>query len=289
MAAALPTRSRTWSRAMRPGAVATRGNRASGHRGRPGGAGLAVTVSGTAWAEVTTAHGTDRLVAGQPATVLRCVVGVPVHAVRGGLGTGRGVGTARTASRALSVAPPGRAACRTTVAFRPCRSRRRRRAWRRPRPRRRERPRGSGRGRPGPAADAAAPGPDGGRIRTGPERPYPVEPPATQSETGEPETAELRDGGAWDGGAWDGRARDGGARDSGTRDGGARDDRTRDGGARRRGAFPTPQADPARLATAKAELPDFRAAPLARHPAPPACPRCNQPGRGAAAPGRRCA
>ena len=72
-----------------------------GHEGQPGpaviavgpvGAGLAVTVSGTAWAEVTTAHGTDRLVAGQPATVLRCVVGIPVHAVRGGLGTGHGVG-----------------------------------------------------------------------------------------------------------------------------------------------------------------------------------------------------
>jgi FHA domain len=58
----------------------------------PAGAGLAVTVSGTAWAEITTAHGTDRLVAAQPATVLRCVVGVPVYAVRGGLGTGRGGG-----------------------------------------------------------------------------------------------------------------------------------------------------------------------------------------------------
>ena len=72
-----------------------------GHEGQPGpaviavgpaGAGLAVTVSGTAWAEVTTAHGTDRLAAGQPATVLRCVVGVPVHAVRGGLGPSRGAG-----------------------------------------------------------------------------------------------------------------------------------------------------------------------------------------------------
>jgi len=71
-----------------------------GHEGQPGpaviaigpvGAGLAVIVSGTAWAEITTARGTDRLAAGQPATMLRCVVGVPVHAVRGGLGTGRGV------------------------------------------------------------------------------------------------------------------------------------------------------------------------------------------------------
>ena len=58
----------------------------------PAGAGLAVTVSGTAWAEITTAHGTDRLVAAQPATVLRCVVGIPVYAVRGGLGVGRGGG-----------------------------------------------------------------------------------------------------------------------------------------------------------------------------------------------------
>jgi hypothetical protein len=72
-----------------------------GHEGEPGpaviaigpeGGGLAVIVSGTAWAEIVTAHGTDRLVAGQPARVLRCVVGVPVHAVRGGLGTDRGVG-----------------------------------------------------------------------------------------------------------------------------------------------------------------------------------------------------
>ena len=75
-----------------------------GHEGGPGpaviaigpeGDGLAVIVSGTAWAEIVTAHGTDRLVAGQPARVLRCVIGVPVHAVRGGLGTDRGVG-ART-------------------------------------------------------------------------------------------------------------------------------------------------------------------------------------------------
>ena len=72
-----------------------------GHEGGPGpaviaigpeGDGLAVIVSGTAWAEIVTAHGTDRLVAGQPARVLRCVVGVPVHAVRGGLGTDRGAG-----------------------------------------------------------------------------------------------------------------------------------------------------------------------------------------------------
>ena len=58
----------------------------------PAGAGLAVTVSGTAWAEITTVHGSDRLVAAQPATVLRCVVGVPVYAVRGGLATGSAPG-----------------------------------------------------------------------------------------------------------------------------------------------------------------------------------------------------
>jgi hypothetical protein len=58
----------------------------------PAGAGLAVTVSGTAWAEITTEHGKSRLVAGQPATVLRCVVGIPVRAVRGGLGIARGDG-----------------------------------------------------------------------------------------------------------------------------------------------------------------------------------------------------
>src|ERR1700684_3767208 len=72
-----------------------------GHEGEPGpaviavgpeGDGLSVIVSGTAWAEIVTAHGTDRLGASQPARVLRCVVGVPVHAVRGGLGTDRGAG-----------------------------------------------------------------------------------------------------------------------------------------------------------------------------------------------------
>jgi hypothetical protein len=58
----------------------------------PAAAGLAVAVSGTAWAEVITGYGTDRLAAGQPSTVLRYVVGVPVHAIRGGLGTGHGDG-----------------------------------------------------------------------------------------------------------------------------------------------------------------------------------------------------
>src|SRR5262249_10909804 len=71
----------------------------AGDEGQPGpavvafgpvGAGLAVTVSGTAWAEITTAHGTDRLGAAQPATVLRSVVGVPVYPGRRGPGGGRG-------------------------------------------------------------------------------------------------------------------------------------------------------------------------------------------------------
>jgi hypothetical protein len=53
----------------------------------PDGAGLAVTVSGAAWAELTTAHGTRRLVAGQPSMLLRCTTGSPVIAVHGGLGT----------------------------------------------------------------------------------------------------------------------------------------------------------------------------------------------------------
>ncbi|MBO0809837.1 MAG: hypothetical protein J2P32_16195, partial [Actinobacteria bacterium] len=51
----------------------------------PAGAGLAVTVSGTAWAEITTGYGTSRLAAGQPSMLLRSVTGVPVQSVRGGL------------------------------------------------------------------------------------------------------------------------------------------------------------------------------------------------------------
>lgn len=52
----------------------------------PAGGGLAVMVSGTAWAEITTASGTCRLTAGQPSMLLRSVVGIPVRTVRGGLG-----------------------------------------------------------------------------------------------------------------------------------------------------------------------------------------------------------
>ena len=50
------------------------------------GAGMAVTVSGGAWADVSTAHGTQRIEAGQPGMLLRCLLRSPVSAVRGGLG-----------------------------------------------------------------------------------------------------------------------------------------------------------------------------------------------------------
>ena len=169
-----------------------------GHEGQPGpaviavgpvGAGLAVTVSGTAWAEVTTAHGTDRLAAGQPATVLRCVVGIPVHAVRGGLGTGHGVGnrtdrfsrlergTIRAdglsyhtglAAAPVAAPPQGSAAPEAPVLL---------------------------------ADDVAAPGPAAEEAAGAREWPYPAEPPAIQPdavvptaatgpETTGPETAE---------------------------------------------------------------------------------------------------
>src|SRR5260370_1084863 len=49
------------------------------------------------------AHGADRLVAGQPATVLWYVVAIPVYAVRGGLGTGRGSWRPRVRCRACRV------------------------------------------------------------------------------------------------------------------------------------------------------------------------------------------
>ncbi len=54
------------------------------------GAGLAVSVTGAAWAEITTIHGTQRIVAGQPSMLLRCLVGTQVLTVRGGLGGGHG-------------------------------------------------------------------------------------------------------------------------------------------------------------------------------------------------------
>jgi len=49
------------------------------------GAGLAVTVSGGAWAEVTTAHGTARVQATHPGMLTRSVLRWPATAVRGGL------------------------------------------------------------------------------------------------------------------------------------------------------------------------------------------------------------
>jgi FHA domain len=66
-----------------------------GHSGQPGpallafgplGTGLAVTIAGAAWVEITTVHRTQRIVAGQPSMLLRCLVGSPVTAVYGGLG-----------------------------------------------------------------------------------------------------------------------------------------------------------------------------------------------------------
>jgi hypothetical protein len=155
----------------------------------PAGAGLAVTVSGTAWAEITTAHGTDRLVAAQPATVLRCVVGIPVYAVRGGLGVGRGGGdrtdrfshlergtiragglsyhSGLTAMPAVAPPPPGVAASEAAPP-------------------------------PAPALDVAGPMPavaDAGPPAPAAEeagaweQPYPVEPPAAQPAGGEPPVA----------------------------------------------------------------------------------------------------
>jgi hypothetical protein len=53
-------------------------------------AGLTATVSGTAWAEITTAHGPQRLEAGQPSLLLRCVLGSPAIAVHGGVAADRG-------------------------------------------------------------------------------------------------------------------------------------------------------------------------------------------------------
>jgi hypothetical protein len=50
------------------------------------GPGLAVTVSGGAWADVSTSYGTQRIEAGQPGMLLRCVLRAPLTAVRGGLG-----------------------------------------------------------------------------------------------------------------------------------------------------------------------------------------------------------
>jgi FHA domain len=51
----------------------------------PAGHGIAVTVSGGAWADVTTAQGTARVEAGHPSMLLRCVLRTAIGGVRGGL------------------------------------------------------------------------------------------------------------------------------------------------------------------------------------------------------------
>lgn len=50
--------------------------------------GLAVCVTGAAWAEITTSHGTHRFGGWQPAILLRCLVGSEVLTVRGGIAGG---------------------------------------------------------------------------------------------------------------------------------------------------------------------------------------------------------
>jgi hypothetical protein len=67
---------------------------ASGQPSRPGpaavafgpaGDGLAIAIYGTAWAEITTAHGTQQLTAGQPYGRLQCVLPSQVMKVRAGV------------------------------------------------------------------------------------------------------------------------------------------------------------------------------------------------------------
>ena len=54
----------------------------------PAGAGLAVTVCGQAWVEISTAHGPQRIGPVQPGLQLRCALRGPATAVRAGLGPG---------------------------------------------------------------------------------------------------------------------------------------------------------------------------------------------------------
>jgi hypothetical protein len=54
----------------------------------PTASGLAVTVSGTAWADVMLASDSVRIAAGHPAMLLRCVLRAPAAGVRGGLSDG---------------------------------------------------------------------------------------------------------------------------------------------------------------------------------------------------------
>lgn len=58
----------------------------------PAGTGLAVTVCGAAWAEISTAHGTQRLGPVQPGLQLRCALRGPASTVRAGLGSGAEAG-----------------------------------------------------------------------------------------------------------------------------------------------------------------------------------------------------
>jgi FHA domain len=256
-----------------------------GHEGEPGpaviavgpeGDGLSVIVSGTAWAEIVTAHGRDRLVASQPARVLRCVVGVPVHAVRGGLGTDRGAGNRtdrfsrldRGSVRAgglsyhsgLPVAPPqdgvpGRGAPEAMVP----------RAQHVPAPDAASPVSAAGAGAvaPGLTAEGA-----GVRQRSDPavpnsRQPGVVEPQATQPEIAEPETADSGTTGPVE--------REPETADSGTVEPEIAGPETADsettGTARAEPLaeepIQPPQADPARPATKKVQIPDVRAAPVA--------------------------
>ena len=256
-----------------------------GHKGEPGpaviavgpeGEGLAVIVSGTAWAEIVTAHGTDRLVASQPARVLRCVVGVPVHAVRGGLGTDRGAGDRtdrfsrldRGSVRAGGLSyhsglpaaprdgvPQGGAAAEAKVPLAQYVA-------------------AQDAASPVSAADAAAVAPgltaEGAGVR---QRSYPVvpnsrqpgvvEPQATQPEIAEPETA--------DSGTTESAEREPETADSGTVEpeiaGPEAADSETTGTARAEPVaeepIQPPQADPVAPATKKVQVPDFRAAPVA--------------------------
>jgi hypothetical protein len=57
--------------------------------------GVSVVVSGNAWADISTMHGTQRVEAGQPGMLLRCTLRTAATALRGGLGAA-GNGAAST-------------------------------------------------------------------------------------------------------------------------------------------------------------------------------------------------
>lgn len=59
----------------------------------PAGAGLSLLVTGTAWAEVATERGSERVGTGQPGMLLRLLVRTPVGAVRGGIAPDIGAST----------------------------------------------------------------------------------------------------------------------------------------------------------------------------------------------------